>query len=94
MTSFDVVLGVLDGMFTPNGPIVWVMTANDLGTIDAALKERPGRFRHVVEFAAPGSEVAVRLCADYGISRYDIRGTSLDEMIQVCVEKRCRKIPK
>ena len=48
--SFDAVLSGLDGLCGTGRGIVFFLTTNDLDKIDAALKDRPGRFRHVLYF--------------------------------------------
>lgn len=52
--TFDVILNVIDGVFSSAENIVFGMTANNIDKVDAALKMRPNRFRIVQRFPAPG----------------------------------------
>ena len=50
--TFDAVLNGIDGIFGAGAGVVHVVTANDLGRVDGALKARPGRCRHVLPSTA------------------------------------------
>jgi hypothetical protein len=88
--TFDIVLNVLDGMFAPRGPIITLMTVNDIQRVDVALKDRPSRFRFVIEVPDPPAtvrrQVLGHVATDRMMSLTD--GMSLDRVLHVkdCIE--------
>jgi ATP-dependent 26S proteasome regulatory subunit len=54
--TLNSLLSCMDGLATEDGVIV-VATANDPGSLGAALSKRPGRFDRVALFAAPTPEL-------------------------------------
>lgn len=84
--SFDVILNVIDGVFSPNGALIFIMTANDLNKIDDALKRRPSRFRFVKKIGPPSKKIRRRIFS--GIKNCekfvaDTNGKSLDQVLDV-----------
>lgn len=58
-------LNVLDGLFRPACPVLWVATANDPGRLEGNILDRPGRFDRVFVFPQPGHEERARLVRRY-----------------------------
>src|SRR3989440_3947910 len=54
-------LNVLDGLFQPKQPVLWIATSNDPTRLEPNLLDRPGRFDRVFVFPAPGPEERARL---------------------------------
>ena len=54
-------LNVLDGLFQPQQPVLWIATSNDPTRLEPNLLDRPGRFDRVFVFPAPGPEERARL---------------------------------
>lgn len=78
--TFDALLNALDGVHNDYKGVVFVMTANDIERIDAALKERPSRFRFVKEMGPPSTKVRQRLLNDPKTVR-ETEGWSLDRVV-------------
>lgn len=51
--TFDVILNGLDGVYNTYENVIFIMTTNDLSKIDSSLKNRPSRFKYVIEFPNP-----------------------------------------
>ena len=58
-------LNVLDGLFQPKQPVLWIATSNDPTRLEPNLLDRPGRFDRVFVFPAPGPEERARLIERY-----------------------------
>ena len=58
-------LNVLDGLFRPACPVLWVATSNDPSRLEANVLDRPGRFDRVFVFPQPGHEERARLVRRY-----------------------------
>jgi hypothetical protein len=54
-------LNVLDGLFEPDCPVLWVATSNDPTGLEANLLDRPGRFDRIFVFPKPGYAERIRL---------------------------------
>lgn len=77
--TFDVILNVLDGVFSTPQKIVFFMTANDLSKIDPALKNRPSRFKHVLEIGNPDRAMKQKVFGNSNPNILDCtKGFSLD----------------
>jgi hypothetical protein len=74
--SFDAILNGLDGVFGCGGGVVFALTTNRLDLVDPALKDRPGRFRHVLHFDACAE---TGLTADQTSNLYLTRSTNRQE---------------
>jgi ATPase family protein associated with various cellular activities (AAA) len=58
-------LNVLDGLFQPQQPVLWIATSNDPTRLEPNLLDRPGRFDRVFIFPTPGPEERARLIERY-----------------------------
>jgi hypothetical protein len=58
-------LNVLDGMFQPVQPVLWIATSNDPRGFEANLLDRPGRFDRVFAFPMPGPGERLALLRRY-----------------------------
>lgn len=82
--TFDVILNVIDGIFSSRSPIIYMITANDITKIDNALKTRPSRFRLVYEVANPSKVLRKRIFAGVGEWKRLVKktkGQSLDQIL-------------
>ena len=86
--SFDVILNVIDGIFSASKGVIICLTANNIEKIDAALKNRPSRFKFVKHLDAPPYEVRKRILGDK-ILVQKTDGLSLDEVLMF--ERDCIK---
>ena len=79
--TFDVLLNVLDGVYSSPIGIIFFLTANDLSKIDITLKRRPSRFRHVMSVEIPTPEIVHRI---FGSDDHDhLVGKTLDEILSI-----------
>jgi len=78
--TFDIILNGLDGAYTTHEGVVFIMTVNDIGKVDEALKNRPSRFKFVREFGNPDLETRMRL-APKSIAE-ETEGMSLDQVFR------------
>jgi hypothetical protein len=91
--SFDVILNVIDGIFSPDGPIIFMMTANNIDMIDDALKARPSRFRFVREIGPPSQSIRERVLFGLNDSAELVKqtdGKSLDQVLDIADRNRVR----
>lgn len=51
--TFDTILNSIDGAYSNDRQIIYIMTGNDISKFDFALKNRPSRFKVVVEVKNP-----------------------------------------
>ncbi|MDP3940206.1 MAG: ATP-binding protein [Deltaproteobacteria bacterium] len=58
-------LNVLDGMFQPSKPVLWIATSNDPTKLELNLLDRPGRFDRVFVFPGPGQAERIGLLQRY-----------------------------
>lgn len=84
--SFDIILNGLDGAYTTHEGVVFIMTVNDIGKVDEALKSRPSRFKFVKEFGNPDRETRSRLLPPDLIE--ETEGMSLDQVFRVAENSR------
>lgn len=79
--TFDVLLNVLDGVYSSPVGIVFFLTANDLSKIDIALRDRPSRFRYVLPVRIPSPEIVHKI---FGSDDHDhLVGKTLDELLSI-----------
>jgi len=78
--SFDIILNVLDGIFSARDGLVVCMTVNDIERVDGALKARPSRFKFVKQIDNPPYEVRKRILNDHKLAE-STKGYSLDELL-------------
>jgi hypothetical protein len=79
--TFDIILNGLDGVYTTHENVVFIMTVNDIGKVDEALKNRPSRFKFVREFGNPDMEVRTRILGPENAADSD--GMSLDQVFRM-----------
>lgn len=83
--SFDSILNSIDGVFTEHQGVVFILTANNLGKIDCALKQRPSRFQFIIKVDNPDNNVRERIFekinVDGIIAKTD--GYSLDMLLHI-----------
>ncbi len=58
-------LNVLDGLFQPQQPVLWIATSNDPTKLEPNLLDRPGRFDRVFVFSLPGEIERANLIMRY-----------------------------
>jgi hypothetical protein len=79
--TFDIILNGLDGAYTTQENVVFIMTVNDLEKVDDALKNRPSRFKYVKHFENPSLEVRMKLLPkDIAL---DSEGCNLDQVFKL-----------
>jgi hypothetical protein len=61
----EFLLNVLDGLFEPTVPVLWLATSNDPTDLADNLLDRPGRFDRIVEFPLPGPAERLRMLRRY-----------------------------
>lgn len=80
--SIDAILNVIDGAYSNNKGLIFIMTANNIGKIDPAFKYRPSRFKHVLRIGDPNLEVRTRIFAESPNGAIkDTSGLSLDQVL-------------
>jgi hypothetical protein len=84
--TFDIILNGLDGVYTTHENVVFIMTVNDIGKVDDALKNRPSRFKFVKEFDNPDMEVRRKILGSEIAE--DAEGMSLDQVFRMAELKR------
>jgi len=84
--SFDALLNIFDGIYSPTGPVIFILTANNINLVDPALKNRPSRFRIVREIATPSEDIRKRILKNFpnaiGLIK-QTKGMSLDQVLDV-----------
>ena len=61
----EFLLNVLDGLFQPQVPVLWLATSNDPTGLAENILDRPGRFDRIFVFPMPALEERARLVARY-----------------------------
>jgi len=84
--TFDIILNGLDGVYTTHENVVFIMTVNDIGKVDDALKNRPSRFKFVREFGNPDMETRKKILGSE--MAVESEGMSLDQVFKMA-EMRC-----
>jgi predicted AAA+ superfamily ATPase len=77
--SFDALLNLIDGLYVSTDNILFVMTANDIGKVDNAIKHRPSRFDYVVEIGNPSYDARVKILESFGMNGLCERVASLTD---------------
>lgn len=93
--TYDVILNGLDGVYNTYAGVVFVMTVNDIDSVDEALKNRPSRFKFTRLFGNPSAETRKSLLGDWSepahglnldqvfrLSEYKAKGLSLSDSLQ------------
>jgi ATP-dependent 26S proteasome regulatory subunit len=78
--TFDSILNCLDGVYNNYKKTIFIMTANDIEKIDTALKNRPSRFKFLMEFDNPSTEIRYNLINDWA---YETSGFNLDQIFKM-----------
>lgn len=79
--TYDVILNGLDGIYNTYENVVFIMTTNDLEKIDASLKNRPSRFKYVIEFPNPDQSFIEGLVGSERAPR--LLGMNLDQILTI-----------
>lgn len=79
--TFDVILNALDGVYNNYENVVFIMTTNDLTKIDDSLKNRPSRFKYVIEFPNPDINYIENLFDKVYVDK--IVGMNLDQILTI-----------
>jgi len=78
--TFDSILNCLDGVYNNYKKTVFIMTANDIEKVDPALKNRPSRFKYLMKFDNPNTELRYNLISDWA---YETNGLNLDQIFRI-----------
>jgi hypothetical protein len=82
--TFDTILNVLDGVFAAPKRTLFVLTANEINKVSDTLKERPSRFREVLEIGYPSKALLEIVLGDDADSLMgDALGGSLDQALHL-----------
>ena len=76
--TYDAIINALDGVHNDYRGVVFIMTVNDLGKVDPAIKERPSRFKFVREFKRPDKDLRARILGEDQAD--ETEGLSLDQI--------------
>ena len=89
--TFDSIINGMDGLYCDTKGLIYFLTTNNLENVDVSLKERPSRFKYVIEVKNPSDEIRGTIFDNQeDIDR--TQGMSLDELkeqmkMQKIVEK-------
>jgi len=59
--TYDVLLNILDGVFSTHVGVSFFMTVNDLSKVDEAMRTRPSRFKYIKEIDVPSKAIRSRV---------------------------------
>ena len=79
--TFDIILNGLDGIYNTYEGVVFIMTVNDIGKVDYALKNRPSRLKFVSCFDNTCSSIRQKLLPEDWIDNTD--GFNLDQIFRL-----------
>lgn len=80
--TFDIILNAFDGIYNTYENVIFIMTVNDIEKVDDSLKNRPGRFKYVIEFPNPSLEIIEKLVNNHEYAK-KMLGMNLDQAITV-----------
>jgi hypothetical protein len=80
--TFDIILNAFDGVYNTYENVVFIMTVNDIDKVDSALKNRPSRFKYVIEFPNPNIDFINKLIVD-DQKALKLLGRNLDQILTV-----------
>jgi hypothetical protein len=80
--TFDIILNALDGVYNNYENVIFIMTTNDLSKIDGSLKNRPSRFKYVIEFPNPDFEYINELFNNKEFAER-IVGMNMDQVLTI-----------
>ena len=78
--TFDTILNIIDGIYSPGDGICYIMTANDINKIDETLKDRPSRFKFVKHIPDPDDAMRYRILGDIKLAKMT-EGLNLDKVL-------------
>ena len=81
--TFDIILNALDGIYNTYENVIFIMTTNDLDKVDESLKNRPSRFKYVIEFFNPDEKI-IKSILNISSSDVDkVLGMNLDQILTI-----------
>jgi hypothetical protein len=78
--TFDSILNCLDGVYNNYKKTVFIMTVNDIEKVDVALKNRPSRFKHLMNFDNPDFELRFKIIPYWA---EETSGLNLDQIFRM-----------
>ena len=78
--TFDSILNCLDGVYNSYNKVAFFLTANDIGKVDIALKQRPSRFKFVRNFDNPDIVMRESIVGSWAQS---LDGVNLDQLLRI-----------
>lgn len=79
--TFDIVLNAFDGIYNTYENVIFIMTVNDIEKVDDSLKNRPSRFKYVIEFPNPNLEFIRQIIKDPEYAK--LSGMNLDQILTI-----------
>jgi len=80
--TFDIILNALDGIYNTYENVIFIMTVNDLSKVDNSLKDRPSRFKYVIEFSNPNIQTILDIFGSDDKAK-SLLGMNLDQILTV-----------
>jgi len=80
--TFDIILNALDGLYKTYENVVFIMTTNIIENVDSSLKNRPSRFKYVIEFNNPSLEIRKDMLVEEEYAK-KTEGFNLDQIIRI-----------
>lgn len=80
--TFDMILNALDGIYNSYEGVTFIMTTNDINKIDESLKFRPSRFKYIIEFKNPPTQIREEILGNTEYAN-KTENLSLDQVIKV-----------
>lgn len=80
--TFDTLLNIFDGVFSSDGDIIRILTANEIGKVDMSLKARPSRFRIVKEIGYPTAGMREKIFGSGDLVE-QTDGLNLDQVLTI-----------
>lgn len=78
--TFDSILNCLDGVYNSYEKVAFFLTANDIGKVDIALRQRPSRFKFVRNFDNPDVVLRESIVGSWASS---LDGVNLDQLLRI-----------
>jgi hypothetical protein len=79
--TFDVILNALDGIYNTYENVIFIMTVNDIEKVDNAIKDRPSRFKYVIEFKNPDEKFIKEMFNNKEYKK--LLGMNLDQILTI-----------
>lgn len=77
--TFDTILNCFDGVYNNYKSVIFLMTVNDIEKVDDSIKNRPSRFKYLVEFINPNFEIRLKILGDKTLAE-STEGYNLDQV--------------